>query len=39
MNLSTLAGNNQIKQQLAQQAAGRGLSHAYIIWILMNISL
>lgn len=31
MNFSTLAGNNQIKQQLAQQAAGRGLSHAYII--------
>lgn len=31
MNLSMLAGNNQIKQQLSQQANGRGLSHAYII--------
>ena len=31
MNFSILAGNNQIKQQLAQQAEGRGLSHAYII--------
>ena len=31
MDLSTLAGNNQIKQQLAQQREGRGLSHAYII--------
>ncbi len=31
MNLSTLAGNNQIKHQLTQQASVRGLSHAYII--------
>lgn len=31
MNFSTLAGNNQIKQQLVRHTAGRGLSHAYII--------
>ena len=31
MNLSTLAGNNQIKAQLAHREGGRGLGHAYII--------
>ncbi len=31
MNLSTLAGNEKIKDQLARQERGRGLSHAYII--------
>ena len=31
MNLSALAGNNQIKQQLAHREGGRGLGHAYII--------
>lgn len=31
MNLSTLAGNNQIKQQLAHREGSRGLSHAYIL--------
>ena len=31
MDLSVLAGNNQIKQQLAHREGGRGLSHAYII--------
>ena len=31
MNLSTLAGNNQIKQQLAHREGNRGLSHAYIL--------
>ena len=31
MDLSVLAGNNQIKQQLAHREGGRGLGHAYII--------
>lgn len=31
MELSALAGNNQIKQQLAHREGGRGLGHAYII--------
>lgn len=31
MNLSTLAGNQRVKEQLSQQERGRGLSHAYII--------
>lgn len=31
MNLSALAGNERIKEQLSQQERGRGLSHAYII--------
>ncbi len=31
MELSSLAGNNQIKQQLAHREGGRGLGHAYII--------
>lgn len=31
MDLSLLAGNNQIKQQLAHREGGRGLGHAYII--------
>ncbi len=31
MDLSSLAGNNQIKQQLAHREGGRGLGHAYII--------
>ena len=31
MDLSALAGNAALKQQLTQQAEGRGLSHAYII--------
>ena len=31
MNLSTLAGNNQIKQQLVHREGSRGLSHAYIL--------
>lgn len=31
MNLSNLAGNNQIKAQLAHREGGRGLGHAYII--------
>ncbi len=31
MNLSALAGNQPIKQQLDYQAGGRGLGHAYII--------
>jgi len=31
MNLSTLAGNNQIKRQLAHREGSRGLSHAYIL--------
>ena len=31
MELSTLAGNRQLKVQLSQQEEGRGLSHAYII--------
>lgn len=31
MELSALAGNSRIKDQLSQQEGGRGLSHAYII--------
>lgn len=31
MNLSALAGNSQLKQQLSHRQAGRGLSHAYIL--------
>lgn len=31
MNLSALAGNQRVKEQLSQQEGGRGLSHAYII--------
>lgn len=31
MELSALAGNNQIKQQLAHRGGERGLGHAYII--------
>ena len=31
MNLSTLVGNNPIKQQLAHREGSRGLSHAYIL--------
>ena len=31
MNLSALAGNQPIKQQLAHREGGRGLGHAYII--------
>lgn len=31
MDLSALAGNNQIKQQLAHRDGGRGLGHAYIL--------
>ncbi len=31
MELSTLAGNKRLKEQLTQQEQGRGLSHAYII--------
>ena len=31
MNLSALAGNAPLKQQLEQQTARRGLSHAYIL--------
>lgn len=31
MNLSALAGNERVKEQLSQQEKGRGLSHAYII--------
>ncbi len=31
MELSALAGNPRLKEQLAQRAAGRGLSHAYIL--------
>lgn len=31
MELSALAGNSQIKQQLAHREDGRGLGHAYII--------
>ena len=31
MDLSLLAGNNQIKQQLAHREGGRGLGHAYIL--------
>ena len=31
MNLSALAGNQRIKEQLSLQERGRGLSHAYMI--------
>lgn len=31
MNLSVLAGNERLKEQLSQQERGRGLSHAYIL--------
>ena len=31
MELSELAGNRRIKEQLSQRESGRGLSHAYII--------
>ena len=31
MNLSTLRGNERVKEQLSQQERGRGLSHAYIL--------
>ena len=31
MNLSALAGNQRIKDQLSQQERERGLSHAYIL--------
>ncbi len=31
MNLSALAGNERLKEQLSRQERGRGLSHAYII--------
>lgn len=31
MDLSLLAGNNQIKRQLAHREGGRGLGHAYIL--------
>jgi len=29
VNLSLLAGNERVKEQLSQQERGRGLSHAY----------
>ena len=31
MELSALAGNRRLKEQLAGQEEGRGLSHAYIL--------
>ena len=31
MNLSALAGNERVKEQLSRQERGRGLSHAYIL--------
>jgi len=31
MDLSSLAGNSRLKEQLSQREEGRGLSHAYII--------
>ena len=31
MNLTTLSGNERVKEQLSQQEKGRGLSHAYMI--------
>ena len=31
MNLSALAGNQRVRDQLSRQEQGRGLSHAYII--------
>lgn len=31
MELSALAGNGQLKEQLSRQEEGRGLSHAYVI--------
>ena len=31
MNLSALAGNDRLKEQLSRQEEGRGLSHAYVI--------
>ena len=31
MELTALAGNQRLKEQLSQQERGRGLAHAYLI--------